>query len=60
MRAHSGLLEPDAVRAARPVLRGLLHPRGSGATRLPIGVSDALAESRGYRVSLVLAQCHVA
>jgi hypothetical protein len=34
MRAHSGLLEPDAVKAARPVLRGPSHPRGAGATRL--------------------------
>jgi hypothetical protein len=28
--------------------------------RLPIGVDDALAESRGYRVSFVLAHQHLA
>ncbi|MFD0072142.1 HNH endonuclease family protein, partial [Streptomyces sp. NPDC127166] len=29
----SGLLEPDAVKVARPVLRGPRRPRGHGATR---------------------------
>ena len=44
MRAHSGLLEPDAVRAARPVLRGPSIPRGTGATRLPYPLEDMLAD----------------
>lgn len=55
MRAHSGLLEPDAGRLARPVLRGPLTREGQRATRLPIGISDALAEARGLRVSFTLA-----
>lgn len=60
MHAHSGLLEPDAVRAARPVLRGPLHPRGSGATRLPYSLEDMLAEARAYRVSFTLAHQNLA
>lgn len=34
MRAHSGLLEPDAGRPARPVLRGPSTREGPWATRL--------------------------
>jgi hypothetical protein len=41
MRAHSGLLEPDAGRLARPVLRGPSTREGRWATRLPIGIDDA-------------------
>jgi hypothetical protein len=60
MRALSGLLEPDAVRAARPVLRGLSHPRGAMATRLPYPFEDMLAEARGYRLSLTFAHQNLA
>lgn len=55
MLAHSGLLEPDAMRVARPVLRGPLTREGQRATRLPIGIDDALAEARGLHTSFVLA-----
>src|SRR5262249_59263094 len=55
MRAHSGLLEPDARRLARPVLRGPLTREGQWATRLPIGIADALAEARGLHTSFVIA-----
>ena len=33
MRSHLGLLEPGAVKVARPVLRGDSAPRGQGPTR---------------------------
>src|SRR5207248_7013542 len=55
MRAHSGLLEPDARRPARPVLRGPLTREGQRATRLPGSVGDMLAEARGYHFGMVLA-----
>ncbi len=55
MLAPSGLLEPDAMRVARPVLRGPLTREGQRATRLPIGIDDALAEARGLHTSFVLA-----
>ena len=59
MRAHSGLLEPDARRPARPVLRGPLTREGQRATRLPIGIDDALAEARGLHTSFVLAHQYI-
>jgi hypothetical protein len=59
MRVHSGLLEPDAVRAARPVLRGLSTREGRGATRLPYPIEDMLAEARGFRVAMTLAHQHL-
>ncbi|TDD42183.1 hypothetical protein E1288_30090, partial [Saccharopolyspora elongata] len=33
LRSHLGLLEPGAVKVARPVLRGDSAPRGQGPTR---------------------------
>src|SRR5690349_1515324 len=59
MRVHSGLLEPDAVRAARPVLRGLSTREGRGATRLPYPIEDMLAEARGFRLAMTLAHQHL-
>ncbi len=59
MRVHSGLLEPDAVKAARPVLRGLSTREGRGATRLPYPIEDMLAEARGFRLAMTLAHQHL-
>lgn len=41
MRSPSGLLEPDAVKVARPVLRGPRRPRGHRAARRGQEVTSA-------------------
>lgn len=60
----AGLWQEITHRAARPAQRRpdatIVVDECQNFLHLPIGIEDALAEARGYRVSLVLAHQHLA